>query len=334
MVDVVINENTIRIGARFAISLQRTLRIPDDGRTYPLPPGLGVFPIFKVSDYRESLPAVWNERNSIFIPMYQREALWLGFNAAGWKPNATQVAVGGINAVSGEREEEGLRQTPQNHLVCPPQLWLDGINIGDGLIRQFVAMPLGSGYTVEAALTGAETVGGIRISVFEPKPGRFPDQPPPEQTRPQGLASPSSAMGLSAGGTMRQKIYADPYGVDTWDENNCGRIAIHIINSAQFKEIIGVEPPPSPIDAQSYTKYGLPWFELYDEHIPSIEGAKPFAKIETISEHDRERGTTDSGNQSIDILESQIRELRDKDQQVVKRPFSPLDSDNNSPERD
>ena len=27
--------------ARLAIDFQRTLRIPDDGKTYPLPPGLG-----------------------------------------------------------------------------------------------------------------------------------------------------------------------------------------------------------------------------------------------------------------------------------------------------
>ena len=313
MLEVIVSENLIRVGARFAVSLQRTLRIPDDGRGYPLPPGLGAFPIFNVSDYRASLPAVWNKQDSVFIPMYQREALWLGFNAAGWKPNAVQVAVGGVNAISGEHESLGLHQNPQNYLVCPPQLWLDGINSGDGLIRQFVAMPLGAGYTVEAALIGAEVVGGIQIKVFEPKPGRFPDQPPPEQAHPQRLASPRSAMGLGAGGTMRQKIYSDPYGVDTWDENNDGRIAIHIINSAQFKEITGAEPPPSPIDAQSYTKYGLPWFELYDDLISAIRGATPFAKIKTISDHDRERGMTDPGDNSVDISESQIRELRDKE---------------------
>ena len=37
----------------------------------------------------------------------------------------------------------------QNYCVLPKQPWLDGINYGDGYIRQFVAMPLGKGYTVE-----------------------------------------------------------------------------------------------------------------------------------------------------------------------------------------
>ena len=90
-----------------------------------------------------------------------------------------QIGIGGINAVSGGAWEEGLSADPQNYLVCPDQLWLDGINAGKELIRQFVAMPLGSGTTVEAQLTGREEVGGIQIRVFEPKPGRFPDRPPP-----------------------------------------------------------------------------------------------------------------------------------------------------------
>jgi hypothetical protein len=35
-------------------------------------------------------------------------------------------------------------------VVCPDQPWLDGINAGDGYIRQFVAMPLGMGYTAKS----------------------------------------------------------------------------------------------------------------------------------------------------------------------------------------
>ena len=34
-----------RAGEHLAISFERTLRIPNDGRKYPLPPGLGLFPI-------------------------------------------------------------------------------------------------------------------------------------------------------------------------------------------------------------------------------------------------------------------------------------------------
>ena len=56
MLDVAIEKHAVQIGPRFAISFQRTLRIPDDNRTYPLPPGLGVFPIRKVEDFKDCLP--------------------------------------------------------------------------------------------------------------------------------------------------------------------------------------------------------------------------------------------------------------------------------------
>jgi hypothetical protein len=45
MLEVVIESDGIRIGERLGISFHRTLRVPDDGRTYPLPPGLGRFPV-------------------------------------------------------------------------------------------------------------------------------------------------------------------------------------------------------------------------------------------------------------------------------------------------
>lgn len=49
----------------------------------------------------------------------------------------------------------------------------DGINTGHGFICQFVAMPLDLGYTVERSRTGAEKFGGIQVTVFEPRPGKW-----------------------------------------------------------------------------------------------------------------------------------------------------------------
>jgi len=45
MLRVRVLDDAIRIGRHFAVSFQRTLRIPDDGGVYPLPPGLGRFPL-------------------------------------------------------------------------------------------------------------------------------------------------------------------------------------------------------------------------------------------------------------------------------------------------
>src|SRR3954462_11343292 len=112
MLNVMVEHGRVRVGERFSVSFQRTLRIPDDGRTYPLPPGLGVFPVFAVQDYLDRVGPEMREAGGAFIPMYQREALWLGFDAAAWKPNAVQIAVGRINVLSGQPEDHRLHATP------------------------------------------------------------------------------------------------------------------------------------------------------------------------------------------------------------------------------
>ena len=127
------------------MTFQRTLRIPDDGNDYPLPPGLGQFPVRRVDDYAAKVPRSWREHGGVFLPMYQREALWLQFGGTYWRPNALKIGVGKVNAVSGEPWSERLQAEDergnQDYVVVPAQPWLDGINSGDGTIRQFVAMP-------------------------------------------------------------------------------------------------------------------------------------------------------------------------------------------------
>jgi hypothetical protein len=312
---VTVEHDSVRIGERFSVSFQRTLRIPDDGRAYPLPPGLGKFPVHRVEDHSDRVPDTWKERGGVFIPMYQREALWLAFQAAHWKPNAAKIGVGKINAVSGEPWDEALHDDLQDYIVCPKQPWLDGINAGEGLIRQFVATPLGMGYTVEGQLTGREEFGGIQILVYEPKPGRFPDQPPPQlDWEVEELFAleeiPTREMGLGAGGKMRQKIYPDPHGIDTWDSDNYGTVFVHIVNTLAYRELTGREPPPTPVDVQIYTAHGLPWFELYDEGEGDVAASEKLAKVKTIKEKDAEKGGDAAEvDMSIEVDQSQIKKL-------------------------
>ena len=308
---VSVSDHGIQIGDRCLISLQRTLRIPDDGRVYPLPPGLGLFPVFPVSRFAEAFAPDVADRSDVFVPMYQREALWLGFHAADWKPNAAKVSIGGVNAVSGEAYHHELHDDPQDYLVCPHQPWLDGVNVGGGVVRQFVAMPLGMGYTVEAALTGGEERGGLQVTVYEPKPGRFPDRPPNRIAEPATAAFAPRApggrsMGLGAGGSMAQKIYPDPYGVETWDERVFGTVKILLVNSDQFRDITGRDPPPTPVSGSTYTERGLPWFGVYDEAEGQVEPAERLTRLKTVAERDRERGDASADQSSIDVPETQI----------------------------
>ena len=82
-------------------------------------------------------------------------------NFASKQKFAIKPHVGDVNAVSGEPEHENgataLRphsllandKSVQNYVVTPQQLWIDGISTQEGMARQFVATPLGSGYSVE-----------------------------------------------------------------------------------------------------------------------------------------------------------------------------------------
>ena len=265
------------------ISFQRTLRIPDDGRTYPLPPGLGEFPLRHVRDYAHRVPAAWAKRGGVLLPMYQREAMWLSFGGA---PHALQIGIGKVCAVSGEPWSDNLRADPQNYVVTGTQPWLDGIASGNGSIRQFVAMPLGKGLTVEAQITGKEEHGGIQLQAFAPKPGRIARL----ERRSRSAAavdeccdlSCESAMGLGAGGTMEQKVYPDPHGIDTWDRYASTRVFVHIVNSEMWHQITGEAPPPSPVSAQSYIDAGLPWFSLYDEGAKTIAPTSKLAGVKSI----------------------------------------------------
>jgi len=311
------------------VSFQRTLRLPDRGGAaaepgYPLPPGLGLFPLRRAADYAGRVPDAWVAERAHFFPMYRREAMWIGFDGAPWKPNAVKVGVGGVSAVSGLPWDARLRADPQDYVVVPEQPWLDGVVAGGGAIRQFVAVPLGEGLTVEGQLTGAERVGGVQLLAFEPRPGRFPDEPPPPPPRgqdrpwesflmepaPAGAGGHHAAMGLGAGGRMRQLVYPDPYGLGCWAEDAHGSAVVHIVDGAGFRAITGEEPPPSPVDARAYTAHGLPWFDLYDEGAPGVPAPEGLARVRSVGEIERERGGADRADDDpLRIDAEQVRRL-------------------------
>ncbi len=303
-------EDEVRVGRYFRISFQRTLRIPDDGRTYPLPPGFGRFPVHRVRDFAARLPTAWRRRSGVFIAMHQREALWLAFDGFSWHPVAVQIGVGGVNAVSGGPWREKLSATPQNYLVCPDQLWLDGINTRRRIVRQFVAMPLGEGRTVEEQLTGRASRGGIQVRVFDAKPGRFPANPPRDLLVPGGLPFASAeSMGLGAGGKMRQALYPDRHGVRTWNPVAGAEIEVHILNSAEFSLVTGEAMPPTPISARVYSDLGLPWFALYDDAFGAVAGSKRLARVRSGRELDARAGES-TKEDSVTIAPEQVRRIR------------------------
>lgn len=287
------------------VQFHRTLRIPDDGGIYPLPAGLGRFPLRLTDNFAATVDPAWLDRGGVLMPMYQSEALWIQFN--GSYPFAVKVAAGKINAVTGEAWSEGLQSLPQNYLVLPQQPWLDGFAVSKGVIRQFVAMPLGAGYSVEEQLTGAADVGGLQLQVYPMKAEAYFRNEVAARL-PQSLAdlvddlvtvklpsmilfaramsdccvNESGAMGLGAGGTMRQEIYEDPHLFEDWDQSTSSRCFVHLCNSLMWRQITGANPPHPPFTAREYAQSGIPWFDYYRDDLGAVPGSALLDGVKSI----------------------------------------------------
>ncbi|KAK6542244.1 hypothetical protein TWF694_006207 [Orbilia ellipsospora] len=169
------------------VQFHRTLRIPDDGKTYPLPPGLGVLPLYSVERFKDVLPKDIVDKGGALLPLYNREAFWISFTMPPWVTGLSQtqapdfqtslawairIFLGGVNGISGEpmvpnmgtvlKKQNGVTNF-QDYIVAPPQKWLDGIATAPGIVRQFVGVPRNSGYSVEQQVTGWDNVGGLQL---------------------------------------------------------------------------------------------------------------------------------------------------------------------------
>ena len=295
--------------ARFAIDFQRTLRIPDDGKNYPLPPGLGRFPMKHVDDYGNTVPSIWIEHGGVMLPMYQSEALWLSFNSDYISdrdtsyPFAIKIATGKINAVTGDDWSDQLQRKPQDYMVSSEQPWLDGYCVEEGFIRQFIAMPLGSGYSAEEQITGAAEHGGVQIVIYPMKrkvfEKRFPKRKV-ERLREEeigmdticGVASPMASydMGLAPGGRMRQEIYEDPFDLNDWDMENKSRCFVHIANSLIWRAITSEMPPTVPFTAKEYAQYNLPWFDYYSDNSTAVKGSEKLNGLKSVAQMGKKKG--------------------------------------------
>jgi hypothetical protein len=299
---------TVHEAAECRVHLQRTLRIPDDGREYPLPPGLGPFPLRHLDDFASRLDPAMAARGGVIVPMWQAEALWIAFapgpHAGPPYPFALKIATGKIDAVSGERWAPGLNHLAQNYVVVPAQPWLDGYCVEKGVIRQFIAMPLGQGYSAEEQITGAAEFGGIQIQAFPMKAARY--EKLREAWRGKGArvtdalgdvvmplmsqrVSHATSMGIAPGGRMRQHIYEDEYGPGAWELDATARCFITILNSADWQAVTGHVPPTQPPTAKQYSLAGLPWFDYYSD-APAVSGGSTLSRLKSVVAMGKEKG--------------------------------------------
>ncbi|KAH7265550.1 uncharacterized protein BKA55DRAFT_686016 [Fusarium redolens] len=331
------------------IIFHRTIRVPDNKRSNSLPPNEGKFPLFQVKDYAGNLPLSMAQKGGMFIPMYQREALWIRFKSQ--KRYAIKIYVGDVNIVSGEpsvptaatslRRRHLLKEgkSIQDYIVVPDQKWIDGVAVEPGHVRQFVAIPTATECSIEAQMNREETTDGIQFEITRLDP---PLSSGPEYNinvmvkglngetfnyflsrfskvedlkllirardgievghqklvwtsqhlqdekklsdynlgngallylfvRLRGGSSmpEQPEMNIAAGGLIRQNIVEEPKG--PYRKSTTVTVNVQILNSATFSRVTGREPPPSPITARTYARYGYPFFSL-DEGPATISG--------------------------------------------------------------
>ncbi|MBQ1095057.1 hypothetical protein KBY55_02815 [Streptomyces sp. b94] len=311
-----IDGNRLLLPGGAAVRFVRTLRLPETG-THALPPGLGEFPVRRVADYADTAPEAWRARGGVMLPVYLREAMWLSF-AGTTEPAALQVGVGKVCAVSGKPWSDRLTRDPQNYVVLPRQPWLDGINSGTGTVRQFVAVPLGMGATVEGQVTGEEVWGGVQLQAFALGDAELARWREEERRRrelvrgaarsggaygaampmaaPGASAAPAPAhagaararsapaMGLGVGGSMRQEVYRDERPLTDWAERPAGRVFVHLVTPPEWRRITGEAPPPSPVDRAAYTRAGLPWYDYYDQDAHDLAPTDPLQDVKPVGD--------------------------------------------------
>ena len=112
-------------------------------------------------------------------------------------------------------------------------------------------------------------------------PGSGPGPVPPARAgsgplSPEREAAPVTAIGLGAGGRMRQALYRDERPPGDWREQPSGRVFVHLATVPQWRDITGEPAPASPVTRAAYTSAGLPWFDSYDadgSDLPAADGA-------------------------------------------------------------
>lgn len=216
-------------------------------------------------------------------------------------PFAIKIATGKVSAVTGKSWSVGLGSKPQDYVVVPEQPWLDGYCVKKGQIRQFVAMPLGAGYTAEEQITCGAEFGGLQIEVFPMKADVFERKFPVRKTQDSRIddefsvcfctapaASPS--MGLAPGGRMKQEIFDDPFEPGDWDLDHSSRCFVHLLNSMVWRSVTGEQPPSTPVTAREYERAELPWFDYYNEGTSAVSGSKKLDGLKSVAQMGKSNG--------------------------------------------
>jgi len=321
--------------ADFTVTLMKTIRVSNDSQTHHLPPAGGSFQFFM-------------HHHSQIVPMSDKEAMWFSFSSSfDSTPVAVKILAGGINTITGEKETGDARSVlinnepngyGQNYMIVPGQPWLSGFKTKDNKVRQFIAVTLGKGLSVEEKLEKTQT-GGIQFIVFPIKqetlqkldkkyilPRSTWQEGPFGLENDDGLvecclmledlnekSETLEVMGLGAGGEIAQEIIASPFVADDFDPAKAKYIELQLVNDKQFCELNRLPAPPRQPTEAEYTNAGGLWFDYLTKettvatHPDSRLLALDTPKIDSISQ----LSALDQKSQGPEVPEDQLIHLVD-----------------------
>ncbi|WAC57557.1 hypothetical protein [Gordonia sp. SL306] len=274
----------VHADATLRITFHQTLRVPDDPTTYGLPPSLGTLDVRSTREIRpRAVPAADG-----LLPLWQSEATWIDFSTPQDYPFLVKVGVGGINAITGNSYVPQPDFDAEDYLEAPTQPWLDGFRVDATTVRQFIAMPLGEGYTAAEQLTGTDD-GLIRFSVAPLKPDVWAQRPPISRMVVDGCTAAPAGMGLGAGGTIHQSIATPIESHENWDVDARREVSVRIVNSAVWQILTDTPPHRPPLTIDEYLTHGYPWFEWYDDSL-ARQGGSALSEVQTVRQFGNEKG--------------------------------------------
>jgi hypothetical protein len=97
-------------------------------------------------------------------------------------------------------------------------------------------------------------------------------------------------MKIEAGGTFSQSIYAGDGNAKSWDKQKTILFNLQLFNAPLFKQLLGIDPPDTPVIAATYAKHGYPFFEIYEQ--PT--GVYGDAELKSTDTFDKEIGINSS----------------------------------------
>ncbi|MFW0793259.1 hypothetical protein AAFP30_05560 [Gordonia sp. CPCC 205515] len=276
----------VHVDATLRITFHRTLRVPDDATTYGLPPSLGAL------DIRAARDTELADRADVdaILPLWQSEATWIDFTSPAGYPFLVNVGVGGISAISGETYSPQPDFASEDYFEVPTQPWLDGFRADATTVRQFVAMPLGDGYSAAEQLTGADD-GLIRLAVAPLNADIWSQRL--QRSRSQLIVcaeAPPSSMGLGAGGSIQQSIATPLEPQENWALDSLTEVRLQIVNSSVWQSLTGTPPHHEPLTINEYLAHEFPWFEWYDDSL-ARQGESRLNQVKSVHQVGDEKGT-------------------------------------------